>query len=201
MWFHRIKLRNKIFLLCTFLVFFTTVVIQASTWLSSHKFNQQQLTERVLSAKQVLIEYLSAQERLLVIAANVLTSDFGFIRAVATSDAETIKSVLQNHGKRIDADLMLLTDLSGSLISSSRAILSDSDLNEALIKSLINSPGKSFFATINQHFYQLILLPVKAPHTIAYSVVGFEITAEDMDALKKLTGVDVSFYDEDKQLM
>ena len=201
MWFHRIKLRNKIFLLCTFLVFFTTVVIQASTWLSSHKFNQQQLTERVLSAKQVLIEYLSAQEKLLVIAANVLTSDFGFIRAVATSDAETIKSVLQNHGKRIDADLMLLTDLSGSLISSSRAILSDSDLNEALIKSLINSPGKSFFATINQHFYQLILLPVKAPHTIAYSVVGFEITAEDMDALKKLTGVDVSFYDEDKQLL
>lgn len=201
MWIYQIKLRNKIFLLCTVLVLFTTVVIQVSTWTASNKYNQQQLVSHVTSAKQVLKSYLSAQEKQLATAAKVLTSDFGFIRAVATSDEQTIKSVLLNHGERINAALMLLIDLNGNLITSSHQENQSSDLGSESIKYLTAHPGQSFFSTINGELYQLILLPVKAPHTIAYSILGFRINVNSINELKKLTGVDVSFYEGDDHLL
>lgn len=200
-----IKLRNKIFLLCVVLVMSTTLVIQISSWFSSNQFNQQQLTRQANNAKQVLEQYLSSQEKLLVTAANVLTADFGFIRAVATSDMQTINSVLHNHSDRIDADLMLLTDMAGRVRESSREDISLAEITKSLdraaVTKLINNPAKSLFTTINNTIYQLILLPVKAPHVIAYSIVGFEIGQEAIYELKSLTGLDISFYQEDAHLL
>lgn len=201
MWSHQIKLRNKIFLLCTALVLITTIVIQVSTWWNTHQFNQNQITSHVVSGKQILVEYLSAREKLLATAANVLTSDFGFIRAVATSDSETIHSVLVNHGHRINADLMLLVSLSGQVIASSRESIDEDLLSTDITEILTEHSGKSFFSTLGNELYQLILLPVRAPHNIAYNVIGFKIDEKDIDELKKLTGVDISFYENDTHLL
>ncbi|WP_438970908.1 EAL domain-containing protein [Methylophaga sp.] len=193
-----IKLGNKIFLLCVALVISTMLAIQVSAWFSSNRFNQQQLSAQVDNAKQVLQQYLSAQERLLVTAANVLTADFGFIRAVATSDMQTINSVLHNHGARINADMMMLTDLSGKVrVSSEDEVMLDAEA----IKLLIENPSKSIFTAIGDHVYQLILLPVKAPRVIAYSIVGFEIDEDNVQELKSLTGMDISFYQGDAHLL
>lgn len=197
-----IKLRNKIFLLCVVLVLSTTLAIQVNSWFSSNQFNQQQLSRQANNAKQVLEQYLSAQEELLVTAANVLTADFGFIRAVATSDMQTINSVLHNHGDRIDADLMLMTDLSGEVRVSSRTDINfENSLDQDVVKKLINNPSKSLFTTIENQIYQLILLPIRAPHIIAYSIVGFEIEQTVVNELKSLTGLDISFYQGDKHLL
>lgn len=196
-----IKLRNKIFLLCTALVLVTTLVIQVSTWWSTHQFNQRQISSQVVHAKQILIEYLAAREKLLATAANVLTSDFGFIRAVATLDTETIHSVLVNHGARIDADLMLLVTLSGQVITSSQKKIDDGSLSPNITQVLTEHPGKSFFSTIDGDLYQLILLPIRAPHNIAYNIIGFKIDNADVAELKKLTGVDISFYERDEHLL
>ena len=197
-----IKLRNKIFLLCVVLVLSTALAIQVSSWFSSNQFNQQQLSRQANNAKQVLEQYLYSQEALLVTAANVLTADFGFIRAVATSDMQTINSVLHNHGDRIDADLMLMTDVSGEVRVSSRTDINFKEsLSQDVVKKLINNPSRSLFATIDDHIYQLILLPIRAPHVIAYSIVGFEIEQDVVKELKSLTGLDISFYQEDKHLL
>jgi len=197
-----IKLRNKIFLLCVVLVMSTTLAIQISSWYSSNHYNQQQLNRQANNAKQVLEQYLSSQEKLLVTAANVLTADFGFLRAVATSDMQTINSVLHNHSERIQADLMLLTDLSGNVtVSSQMGGGLASNLSQDSVQKLIKNPAKSLFTTVDEHVYQLILLPVKAPHVIAYSVVGFEIGQDTVKELKSLTGLDISFYQDDVHLL
>jgi len=44
----------------------------------------------------------------------ILTADFGFRSAVATEDANTLISVLANHGDRAGADMVLLTDPQGT---------------------------------------------------------------------------------------
>ena len=199
---NRIKLRNKIFLLCVVLVMSTTIAVQISSWYGSNRYNQQQLNQQTTNAKQVLEQYLSSQERLLVTAANVLTADFGFLRAVATSDMQTINSVLHNHSERIQADMMLLTDMSGNVTVSSQmgGGLSE-NLSKDSVQKLIENPAKSLFATVGEHVYQLILLPVKAPHVIAYSVIGFEIGQDTIKELKSLTGLDISFYQGDTHLL
>lgn len=198
----RIKLRNKIFLLCTALVMLTTLVIQASSWWSSNQFNLRQLEAEVGKARAVLTQYLDAQASLLVTASKVLTADFGFVRAVATSDAATIESVLLNHAARIDADVMVLTDMSGHVLSSTTDdMTAANELTPSEVKTLIDNPNQSHIVTLGKSVYQVILSPVKAPHIIAYNIVGFEIDEQAAAHLKSLTGFDISFFQGDSHLL
>ncbi|HDY84424.1 hypothetical protein LCGC14_0528630 [marine sediment metagenome] len=188
------SLRQSIIFLCTGLVLVTSVVIQGVSWWSSSQFNKKQLTESIDNAQNVFEQYTKEKEKILTTAARVLTADFGFKQAVTTNDKETIASVLLNHGQRIDADLMLLTDLKGQLISSS---ISKLDLNAAQSASLgilLLEPGTTHFMILQNTLYQLLALPVKAPRTVAYAIVGFEIDYDIADELKRLTGLDVSFF-------
>lgn len=198
----QIKLRNKIFLLCTALVLLTTLVIQASSWWSSNQFNLRQLEAEVGKARAVLTQYLDAQASLLVTASKVLTADFGFVRAVATSDAATIESVLFNHAARIDADVMVLADMSGHVLSSTTDDMSAAnELTPSEVRTLINNPNQSHIVTLGKSIYQVILSPVKAPHIIAYNIVGFEIDEQAAAHLKSLTGFDISFFQGDSHLL
>jgi diguanylate cyclase (GGDEF)-like protein len=198
----QIKLRNKIFLLCTVLVMLTTLVIQASSWWSSNQFNLRQLEAEAGQARAVLTQYLDGQASLLVTVSKVLTADFGFVRAVATSDADTIKSALSNHAARIEADVMVLTDMSGHVLSSTTDDMSAAnELSPSEVETLINNPNQAYLVTLGDKIYQLILSPVKAPHIIAYNIVGFEIDESSAAHLKSLTGFDISFFKGDSHLL
>ncbi|MBH0057850.1 EAL domain-containing protein [Pseudoalteromonas sp. SWXJZ94C] len=187
------SLKNRITILCVGLVLLTTLVSLFSFLWSTSKFQEEKVNQDINVAQSVYKQYLKSKESLLLTAAKVLTSDFGFKQAVATRDAGTISSVLFNHSQRIDADLMLLINLSGQLIS---ANTSEDDFEhdlKPLMKELLNAPEQSSFVVLNKELYQVILLPVKAPRTVAYSLVGFKIDDSVASELKSLTGMDVSF--------
>ncbi|MBB1279812.1 EAL domain-containing protein [Pseudoalteromonas sp. SR41-1] len=187
------SLRNRITILCVGLVLLTTMVSLFSFWWSTSKFQEEKVNQDITVAQNVYKQYLKSKESLLLTAAKVLTSDFGFKQAVATRDAGTISSVLFNHSQRIDAELMLLLDLSGKLISAN----TDEDVFahnlKPLMEELLSAPEESSFVVLNNELYQIILLPVKAPRTVAYSLVGFKIDDNVAHELKSLTGMDVSF--------
>ena len=187
------SLKNRIIILCVGLVLLTTMVSLFSFWWSTSEFNEKKVTQDINVAENVYKQYLSAKQSLLLTAAKVLTSDFGFKQAVATRDADTISSVLYNHSQRINADLMLLLDLSGKLISSNTQQQNFSNDLVQLMSELLNNSEQSNFVVLNNELYQVILLPVKAPRTVAYSLVGFKIDESVVLELKNLTGLDVSF--------
>ncbi|MGI5310154.1 EAL domain-containing protein [Rheinheimera sp. WS51] len=187
------SLRNRIVILCVGLVLLTTVVSLLSFWWSTSKIQTQKVNQDISVAQNVYKQYLNSKENLLLTAAEVLTSDFGFKQAVATRDAATISSVLANHSQRINADLMLLLDLSGQLITTNNNEDSFTDDLQALLSELLNNTQQSNFVVLNGQLYQVILLPVKTPRTIAYSLVGFKITKDVATELKSLTGMEVSF--------
>lgn len=190
------NLRQRIVILCAGLVLITSVVIQGWSWWSTSQFNKNQMTESINNAQNVFEQYTKEKEKLLVTAARVLTADFGFKQAVTTRDAETIASVLINHGQRIDADLMLLTDLDGQLISSSLSQLSLNPSQTHSLNTLLNESGKTHFMILQDTLYQLMVLSVNTPRPIAYAIVGFEINNDIAKELKKLTGLDVSFFND-----
>ncbi|MGO2350612.1 EAL domain-containing protein [Pseudoalteromonas nigrifaciens] len=187
------NLRNRITILCVGLVLLTTVVSLLSFWWSTNKFQEEKVNQDISVAQNVYKQYLNSKENLLLTAAKVLTSDFGFKQAVATRDAATISSVLYNHSQRIDADLMLLLDLSGQLISTNNDEDNFTDNLQTLMSELLTASERSNFVVLNGQLYQVILLPVKTPRTIAYSLVGFKITSNVASELKSLTGMEVSF--------
>lgn len=189
-------LRQGIVLLCAGLVLVTSVVIQGWSWWSSSQFNKRQLSESINNAQNVFEQYTKEKEKLLATAARVLTADFGFKQAVTTRDEDTIASVLLNHGQRIDADLMLLTDLEGQLLSSSLSTFSLDARQTRSLNLLLKEPSKTHFMILQDTLYQLLALSVNAPRPIAYAIVGFEINSMVADELKTLTGLEISFFDD-----
>lgn len=187
-------------LLCVGLILLTTLASLFSFWFSASKFQEEKVNQDIQVAEGVYKQYLKSKESLLLTAAKVLTSDFGFKQAVATRDAGTISSVLFNHSQRIDADLMLLLDLKGQLISANNSADRFEHNLEALMHELLSKPEQSNFVVLNKQLYQVILLPVNAPRTVAYSLVGFKISTDVAKELKSLTSMDVSFIASADQL-
>ena len=190
------KLRTQILLFALSLILVSTLVIQSISWWSANKFNQHQIQQNTIKAENILRQYIRSNENNLVNSARVLTADFGFKQAVASSD--TIASVLANHGARIKADLMLLTDLSGQLISSSRSNHYDQTLLRQIVEDLMEKPGVAHIVMLNDRIYELILLPVMAPRTIAFSLLGFELNQTTLNELKHLTDLEITLLKNDQ---
>lgn len=173
----------------------------ASIWLRTAEYSHDNIERRMDSAQRVLNQYLSEKEQLLITAARVLTADFGFKQAVATRDENTIKSVLINHGNRIQADMMLLLNTEGQLLQLASQTQVELDQFQNSLNRLPLRMDESQFLIANNSIYQVMVLPVKAPRLIAYSVVGFKFDQKAVDELNELTGLDLSIVRNDRILI
>lgn len=190
--FTNLSLKLQITWLTTSLIILTTIALSANYGYKSTNFIIKQLQQQVHFAQNVLTKNLKQQEQVLITAASVLTADFGFKQAVATKDTKTIQSVLSNHSKRIDASLMVYLDLQGSFIASNDI---DKYSPDSLITQLKNLPFKNIHAQVvalDNDIYQIIVIPVRAPNIIGYTIVGFQFTKEYLIQLKNLLSLDIT---------
>lgn len=128
-------------------------------------------------------------------AARVLAGDFAFRDAVATGDAGTVESALENHGARIKARALLYVDLEGEVVADTlrpaaprRPFELPSLIKEARARGEATSIGM-----LDDRALQMIAVPVRAPLTIGWVVVCFPIDAALARDLRQLTGLEVSF--------
>lgn len=195
------KLSHQVIALCIGLVLVTCALVLSSFWWFSSRYTQEHIRITVNGATQVFSQYSSTRAELLSTAAQVLTADYGFKQAVATRDQSTIASALANQAGRIDADLMVISDRNGVLISHTEGSEFDNRSLEGLVASLVQQVGVTVFAESDGRLYQVIALPVRAPVTIAYAIVGFEIDENDARQLKALTELDITFYHDNRVLV
>ncbi len=196
-----LRLRSQITWLFVVLIFLTTVAIMASIWLRTAEYSHNNIDRRMDGAQRVLNQYLTAKEQLLITAARVLTADFGFKQAVATRDENTIVSALENHGQRIQADVMMLLNTEGQL---NNLAARDKTKKNAFQRALDNLPLRlenSQFLVVEKSVYQVMVLPVKAPRLIAYSVIGFKLDQSSVTELQQLMGLDISLLDKDSVII
>lgn len=189
-----ITLNKSIFRLVVGTVLFTTVGVLVSMWATTSSHAQKQLNRNLNVAQNVLTQVLASREQQLYISANALTLDFPFRSAVATRDEATIQSVLQNHGDRIEADLMALISLDGQLISSTNDALekNTSFAYPDFIKSTVQEGGGTTLMLLDDKLYQVIILTVDAPRPIALALVGFELESALLAQLKNITQLEIS---------
>lgn len=171
-----------------------TISILTAVGLAIVNHVQSQVEEDFSIGERVFQNAYAQQETQLFNSANILTSDFGFKRAVATAESETILSVLKNHGRRIDADLMALFSLDGTMRASTRDILSQisADSIQPLIRKTLHSDGQSIILVVDEHAYQVMLLSVKAPSPVGIALVGFELDEKFLKQLKLITNLDLA---------
>ena len=184
--------KTQITWLSTGLILLTVIILTDSNRVRFADYAEEKIEEKLYVAHNVLDQSLSLQEQVLITTANVLTADFGFKQAVASKDKDTIKSVLINHGKRINADLILLLDLEGRLLTGNSQHSFTIDTIEKNIGRIPFRDVHAQILSIDAKVFQIIIVPVKAPRIIAYTVIGFEFDRNSLLQFKDLLSLDVS---------
>jgi diguanylate cyclase (GGDEF)-like protein len=188
----RFSFKAQITWLLTSLILLTVIILTGSNWFRFADYAENQIERQMYFAQNVLDQTLRSQERVLTTTASVLAADFGFKQAVATRDKNTVESVLFNHGKRINADLMLILDLEGKLSTTSSLHSFDEKTIQANITKLPFREVHAQILSIENKVYQVIVVPVKAPRVIAYTVIGFEFDQVSLLKLKDLIALDLT---------
>ncbi|WP_422909852.1 putative bifunctional diguanylate cyclase/phosphodiesterase [Pseudomonas sp. MAC6] len=127
-------------------------------------------------------------------AVQVLAADFGFKDAVASGDAETIRSALANHGARINASVVMMLSLDGRL-----EVSTDQEVSEQTAKRLSaqvvqrqREGVQIFLMPIADKIYLLVQATVTAPLPIARVMMGFQVDTAFAAELRELTHLDLT---------
>jgi diguanylate cyclase (GGDEF)-like protein len=156
---------------------------------------ERQVGIQLRTAADTAREALKFRGSRLASAVDVLTTDFGFREAVASGDAPTLLSALENQRARIDADLLIVLSPNGQPLASTLGTLSVK--TETDLKGLIANDGDAeilqLYRLIDGRPYQLVLAPVLAPQPIGWAAMGFALDDRVATDMSRLLGVDVSF--------
>jgi diguanylate cyclase (GGDEF)-like protein len=155
---------------------------------------QNQLREELGVGGRVFEQLLEVRGRQLHDAVRVLAADFGFKDAVASGDADTIRSALGNHGARINAGVVMLLGLDGSLqVSTAEQIGSDSVSRLAgQMQDPAGSGPQVFLLPIDGEVFLLVEAIVSAPLPIARVVMGFHVDEAFANELRELTHLELT---------
>ncbi|MCK7458248.1 bifunctional diguanylate cyclase/phosphodiesterase [Idiomarina aminovorans] len=181
------KFRTRLTVILAGLVAGALLVALAAVWVATENQLARAIERELGVSERVFRELLDSRSVQLLQAAEVLTDDFGFKRAVSSKDRETIISALVNHGERIEAELMVLQTPDGTEIASSHAFeqLRINPRTAGLNRELAVVEGKLF---------QLVTVPVNAPNLIAWATLGFEVDSGLAQELKSLANADISLW-------
>lgn len=148
--------------------------------------------EELLRGGEVFEQLMQARAEQLALSVSVLTDDFGFKEAVATGDADTIRSALANHGARVSADIGVVVDNSRQLVASTAGLPPE---KFDFLEALEGEGSRAAYASLilDNRPYQFVVSPVRAPLQIATAGLGFEINDQLVEALKRLTGLEIAF--------
>lgn len=191
------SLSSRFILVLVGIVLFTASSILVVNWLGTIDHAKRQVSNELKVGIDVFQQSYKQREQTLLTTAKVLSSDFGFKRAVATGDSLTIASALANHSQRINANLMGLLDLSGNVevmsLNGEQADVSKMKDKAPLNLELLFQQG--YIADVIERdgkLYQSIYIPIEAPNPIAIAWIGFLLDQTFVNQLASLTGLGVT---------
>ncbi|MDY7561664.1 EAL domain-containing protein [Pseudomonas sp. 10B1] len=159
-----------------------------------------QAEEQLEVGTRVFQSLLDIRGRQLRDGVQLVAADFGFRDAVASGDSATIRSVLLNHGARINASDMFLLSMDGKVLASTVDQIPEGSqfrFDEAL-RQIRNSPS-ALIVPLDGKPHLLVESTVLAPLPIGRVVMGFAIDIDFAQELRSLSGLEVSFLAVDSQ--
>ena len=150
--------------------------------------------EEVVRGARVIDLLLDQDAQRLVQGARLLSADYAFRGAIATGDADTVRSALANHGKRIDADLMILVALDQRVLADTQDLATGKPFAFPALLAAAEASHQATAMVLRQgKLYQLVLVPVLAPLPIAWVAVGVHVDDALARDLNRVTALQVSF--------
>ncbi|MEN9485453.1 MAG: hypothetical protein RJB37_3333, partial [Pseudomonadota bacterium] len=148
------------------------------------------------TGQRVFTRLLEQRAERLSEAAVLLASDFGFRSAVNSRDVDTLSDALENNGRRIGASLVIYTDpawrpvaATGLDIGRVAALLPAARLMAMTDPVGGMSVQRARLTLIEGRAYQLVAVPVKAPRTVGWVLMGFVLDRSVLQQLAAITGL------------
>jgi diguanylate cyclase (GGDEF)-like protein len=159
--------------------------------LSSHA--HRVLPNRLQEGERLLQSLLDRKAQALVDGARLLAADYGFREALASDDAETIASVLDNHGARIGATEAALLSTDFRLRSTTARHPQDlAPVIAPLAAQAADAGQASAIALLAGRPHQAVLVPVKAPVVVGWVLMAFPLDARLATDMRSLSGLDLT---------
>lgn len=162
------------------------------------RISRETAVRELETGERVFRRLLEQNGKQLGLATRVLAADFAFREAIATRDSETILSALRNHGSRVNAQVVMLSDLDNRMLVDS--LHPDRPNGVYPFTRLLDQERQSSaIAPIDGKLYQLVAAPVRAPVTVAWVTMGFAVDDTLANDLKALSASQVSFLGQNSQ--
>ncbi|MGJ8692296.1 MAG: EAL domain-containing protein [Thalassotalea sp.] len=197
------SLQTKIFV---FFVLLLLLVQGISLWtiVAGNKLQEQQeITNRLTTAKTIFTEQFNSRKYYLAAFAETAAKDHG-IKQVFEGDTRSLLVALNNHRKRIDADLAMTVSEQG-IISAQLQVKKDnngqkkvrqgSEKQQAFrFPQWLESPESAHLYLLENELYQLSLSPLTVgSKTIGWLAFGFKIDQKLADYFKQITQLETDF--------
>ena len=155
------------------------------------------IATELLNGEKVFRKLLEQSAQKQRFSAQVLARDTAFVQAIGNGGADdraTIESALQNSARRAHADLTMLIDGERKVFVST-GIATAGSLEKQVLGLLDRAEqagAASTVAIVDQKPVQIVVIPVKAPITIAWVVMGFAINRQLAVDMQELSALDVA---------
>jgi len=202
--FSKIKtLQSKILLLFVFLLLIVQFVSSFTTYRANQQLVSTQLNNKLLTAKEVFQTQFISRRYYLSAFADTVAKDHG-LKSILQDSTASILSALDNHRKRIEADIALVIDIDG--ITKAQLVTYQDLKGRKRTKKGIGQGQKfprshEFFQKnttqlirLDGELYQLSLAPIKSgTRIISWVGFGYVIDSQLADVFAKLTDVNIGF--------
>ena len=152
------------------------------------------LAQELEVGERIWKRLLEQKSQALAQGAALLAADFGFRSAVAAGDEDTLQSALENQGARIGASISAWVDASLQ-VRAAQGMLPTPESQErlrALAGELARDSTGRRVALLDGRAYQFVAVPMKAPLTIGWMVLGFALDQALLEDMRALSGLHVA---------
>ena len=151
------------------------------------------LPTKLIEGERLLQNLLDRRAQAVTDGAQLLAADYGFREALASGDADTIVSVLANHGARIGATEAALLSPGFHLRATTSAHPAELAPVASRLAAQAGASGHAnTIALLGGRPYQVVLVPVKAPLLVDWVLMAFPLDAQLVSDMRNLSGLDLT---------
>ncbi len=193
------SLSTRIAGILTLLVLLMSLLGVSLIGVANFRLFETQASRELERGERIFRNLLQQHDQQLIQAAQLLTADYGFRSAVASSDTPTIRSALDNQRQRIQAGLAFLSSPEGRVIADSGSrVGEESPYPFPGLLAQAEKEGKaSGIVAIAGKAYVVVIVPVKAPLIVGWLTMGVPVDDAMATDFQSLSGLQVSFVQKD----
>ncbi len=181
------RLRTKLTVLYAGLFGLALLLIASAVYLAIASNAERQVRGELQASGTVFDRVWALRSQQLRDNADLISKDFGFRAAVATHDAATVGSALDNLKGRLGLETAFLVDMDGNVTGLDATRL-DAGV-DTLWSALDSQDGASGVLMIGGQPYQAISAPVMAPTLTGWVVFATKLDAAQMRSLERLSAI------------